>query len=384
MGATVAAAGNPHGAPPGQAKADGSQVATTNGTDQQATGAGQSWAATGTASSSTGTASSTGAGKFAGCTASPSQGQGVKPNNTTEKWTCATAGSGQTKLYGNGTTAGQIAINRGAPASTVLYGPGNSQPHKVAVCKHGKTHLVDVHAVKSYANVGACTTAGVHSNSTSSPTAGQPASTAAANASNSASAALVSNSSSNSAASAATVTPAPSIQVAKNERDQTTGAAFSAGPIDVKVGDRVDYQITIYNNGKVDLTAHLVDPGCIIRGGHTLDFSGISLKVGETKLYHCSHLITAADAPTYTNTAIANGVAADTSLNASSSVAATPTQATVRANIAGVLGAHKVLATHKTIVHRLKKVVHTHKAPKKVVVRAKPAAPKVKAATFTG
>jgi len=85
---------------------------------------------------------------------------GVKPSSTTahgQHNTTATADSGKTKLYGNGKTAGGIAMSRGASGSTVLYGPGNSQPHKVAVCKNGKTHYVDVHAVKSYGgSTGAC------------------------------------------------------------------------------------------------------------------------------------------------------------------------------------------------------------------------------------
>jgi hypothetical protein len=34
----------------------------------------------------------------------------------------------------NGKTAGQIAIANGAAASTILHGPGNSQPHKAAGC----------------------------------------------------------------------------------------------------------------------------------------------------------------------------------------------------------------------------------------------------------
>jgi hypothetical protein len=49
-------------------------------------------------------------------------------------------------------------MSRGASANTTLYGPGNSQPHKVAVCVKGKTHYVDVHAVKSYGGAGACAT----------------------------------------------------------------------------------------------------------------------------------------------------------------------------------------------------------------------------------
>jgi len=377
LGASVAAAaGNPHGTPPGQAKATSSETANTN--DGQATSGGSQ------SSAQADTAPATVSGKFAGCTASASQGAGVKPNNTTEHWTCATAGSNQTKLYGNGTTAGQIALSRGAPPGTVLYGPGNSQPHKVAVCKHGKTHLLDVHAVKAYGNAGACTTTSAHSSSASAT------STGAASGSSSPPAGVANSSTTtNSSAPTAAATPtlAPAIQIGKNERDQTTGGTFSAGPIDVKLGDRVDYQITIYNNGNVDLIAHLVDPGCIIRGGHTLDFSGISLKVHETKLYHCSHVITPADAPVYTNTATVNGVSASAAANgsasvsASSSVAAAPAQASVKADVSSVLGARKVIVHH---IHKAIKAHKTHKAPKKVTAKAKPAVAKVKAASFTG
>jgi hypothetical protein len=59
------------------------------------------------------------------------------------------------KRYGNGSTAAQVANGNSAPAGTTLYGPGNSQPHKVTNCKH--KHAVDVHAVKSYSTA-ACTT----------------------------------------------------------------------------------------------------------------------------------------------------------------------------------------------------------------------------------
>jgi hypothetical protein len=96
---------------------------------------------------------------------------GVKPSNSTDKNTwCETGGSGtsttctrnphgtnppdSSKRYGNGTTAAQIATSHGAPAGTDVYGPGNSQPHKVCG-KNG--HFIDVHAVKSY--VGVCATA---------------------------------------------------------------------------------------------------------------------------------------------------------------------------------------------------------------------------------
>ncbi len=72
--------------------------------------------------------------------------EGVKPSNDTAYETHAAASSDETKLYGNGKTAEQIAIGNGAAPSTVLHGPGNSQPHKAAPCSGG--HEVDVHALK--------------------------------------------------------------------------------------------------------------------------------------------------------------------------------------------------------------------------------------------
>jgi hypothetical protein len=72
--------------------------------------------------------------------------EGVKPSNNTEHETHAQAQSKETKLYGNGQTAGQIAIKNGASGNTVLHGPGNSQPHKAAPCSGG--HERDVHALK--------------------------------------------------------------------------------------------------------------------------------------------------------------------------------------------------------------------------------------------
>jgi hypothetical protein len=106
---------------------------------------------------------------------------GVKPTDSTAKGnhntscstgggtgssaTCTSAGSNaatvqtaahadSSKRYGNGTTAAQIANDSGAPTGTNVYGPGNSQPHKVTDCKH--KHAVDVHAVKDYSSA-ACT-----------------------------------------------------------------------------------------------------------------------------------------------------------------------------------------------------------------------------------
>jgi hypothetical protein len=76
-----------------------------------------------------------------------SNANGVKPSNTTKHDTYAKASSDQTKKYGNGKTAGQIATQAGYGDAT-LHGPGNSQPHKV-LCGG---HEVDVHALKAKGN----------------------------------------------------------------------------------------------------------------------------------------------------------------------------------------------------------------------------------------
>jgi hypothetical protein len=87
--------------------------------------------------------------------ADPSVGptEGVKPANDTAHDTHAAASSTSTKQYGNGRTAGAIAQQNGAAPSTMLHGPGNSQPHKAAPCS-GR-HEVDVHALKAH-HAGAC------------------------------------------------------------------------------------------------------------------------------------------------------------------------------------------------------------------------------------
>jgi hypothetical protein len=112
---------------------------------------------------------------------------GVKPTSSTAKGnkptscstgggtgtsaTCTSTGSNAataqtaahadaSKRYGNDTTAAQIANSRGAPSGTKLTGPGNSQPHKVAVCprKTNRSGGVDVHAVKNYSSAQCVTT----------------------------------------------------------------------------------------------------------------------------------------------------------------------------------------------------------------------------------
>jgi hypothetical protein len=119
--------------------------------------------------------------------AAKASGAGVKPSSTTSKWTkCSTGGSvgsvtcsgngskaDGSKQYGNGKTAAQIAVSRGAPAGTIISGPGNSQPHKVTVCgkPNNKSGGVDVHAIKNYSNLN-CTPTQSQSVQTTSDCAG--------------------------------------------------------------------------------------------------------------------------------------------------------------------------------------------------------------------
>jgi hypothetical protein len=103
--------------------------------------------------------------------AQPTVSAGVKPSSATSHNTLAPALSSATKLYGNGKTAGQIATRAGF-GSSMLFGPGNSQPHKV-ICG---PHNVDVHALKAHA--AACTAAAAIVAATLSPTASAQAAVA--------------------------------------------------------------------------------------------------------------------------------------------------------------------------------------------------------------
>jgi hypothetical protein len=201
---SLAWADNPHGTPPGQAANDQSSASVTASAsaststenkgqakkaDESAAGPNANASATAqanaaaqanTQSSSSASSSSSpsadsqtkqtpGGDKFNGCTGTPntSSSPGVKPASETDKWTCASAGSNQTKMYGNGSTAGQGVMKRGGSASTTLRGPGNSQPHMVQPCP-GSRHWRDWHAVKSY-NQASC--------SQTKPTAAPPTTT---------------------------------------------------------------------------------------------------------------------------------------------------------------------------------------------------------------
>jgi hypothetical protein len=162
-------AGGNSGSPPGQESAPGqekkaeptaqpqpapAQPAPAQQANAPAKSSGKSSAAPGQAKkSSTSTKQSTHTSSHTSSHGVNATTQGVKPSSATSKnqWTKVGASPNVSKRYGNGQTAAGIAKSRGAPDNTDIYGPGNSQPHKVCG-KNG--HFVDVHAVKSY--VGVC------------------------------------------------------------------------------------------------------------------------------------------------------------------------------------------------------------------------------------
>ena len=188
----TAAAGNPHGTPPGQQQASGSTAVTASSNAHvpakaqgkaQAKGsvaAATSVKAQGHTASSTKTTgsaraavrSSVHASTASSATVQTTASAGVKPSNTTSHDTHELASSNKTKLYGNGQTAGQIATQAGF-GNAMLHGPGNSQPHKV-MCG---PHEIDVHALKAHAAkcAAAAAAAGVAATVSSavSPVAGQ-------------------------------------------------------------------------------------------------------------------------------------------------------------------------------------------------------------------
>jgi hypothetical protein len=150
----VAAAGNPHGAAPGQTKHSSTASASVSGKATARGHAKHSSTATASASAS-GKATAHGRAKHQSSvttsTSAAGNATGVKSSSTTRFNMSAPASSSSTKLYGNGRTAGQIAMQNGAGASAMLFGPGNSQPHKAGLCvTNGKLHLIDVHALKAH------------------------------------------------------------------------------------------------------------------------------------------------------------------------------------------------------------------------------------------
>jgi hypothetical protein len=152
-GSAFAANGNGEGSPPASpgnsANAPG-QVKKTTATTSSSGGGGGS--VDQNSVSTTGVKPTSGTSHDTHCTTTGAGCTSTGPNATT-------MGAGDaSKRYGNGKTAAQVATANDAPAGTDLHGPGNSQPHKAALCPGG--HEVDVHALKAKGQQKSCVTSG--------------------------------------------------------------------------------------------------------------------------------------------------------------------------------------------------------------------------------
>ncbi len=113
--------------------------------------------------------------------------------------------------------------------------------------------------------------------------------------------------------------PPPMIAFVKTQRDVTTNPAgpFTHNVINASVGDLIGYRLTVTNTGVTPCTTILIsDPKCSLSG------SGGALAVGSTQTFTCSHVLTAGDLGTYTNTATATCTSAGAPVSATDSAVA--------------------------------------------------------------
>jgi hypothetical protein len=104
----------------------------------------------------------------------------------------------------------------------------------------------------------------------------------------------------------ANVTLTPGIQVVKTERIGNSGP-FTHGPVFGKVGDTVNYQMTVTNTGNVSENYTFSDPQC---DAGTLSGpsapGNTTLSAGQSVVWTCSHILNASDtASGFTNAACA-------------------------------------------------------------------------------
>ena len=150
--------------------------------------------------------------------------------------------------------------------------------------------------------------------------------------------------------------PAPGIRVVKEQRLDDTTAGYTTAILTGKVGEKVDYEMLVTNTGNTSLTLVLSDPHCD-PGTLTGPFGGISsdgtLAAGQQTVYFCSHVLVAADSPTFTNTVTVNGVPA--------SGTAVVGTAAVQTNVArtGTKAAKKAKKKKKK-KHRRRRHIHPH------------------------
>jgi uncharacterized repeat protein (TIGR01451 family) len=106
----------------------------------------------------------------------------------------------------------------------------------------------------------------------------------------------------------------PNIEVDKKQRLLPSGD-FTDGLVEAKVGDTIEYQVSVSNIGDVALTFGFSDPGCdagTVQGPAKLAGNqDDKLDAGEVWIYRCTHVITAGDPDPYVNPVSTTGTAPD-------------------------------------------------------------------------
>jgi hypothetical protein len=101
--------------------------------------------------------------------------------------------------------------------------------------------------------------------------------------------------------------PAPGFTLTKLQAIDNSGQAFTTQPIIANVGQKIDYQVVVTNTGNTPLNLSLIDTMCTAIAGPTGNLTGSTLAVGGTATWTCSHVVVAADFPTYVNVAEVTG-----------------------------------------------------------------------------
>jgi hypothetical protein len=167
--------------------------------------------------------------------------------------------------------------------------------------------------------------------------------------------------------------PAPSISLVKLERLGSTGD-YVAGPLTGKVGQTVNYKLTVTNTGAATVTVTLQDNGC----DGLAPVGTQSLAPGASIDFTCSHTLASSDGSSYTNVAVATATATSgAQASATSNVVAQVAQG-------AVLGTTTKKAAPKAKAKSKVKKIVKHKKVKKVTKKAKPARAVVRGAHFTG
>jgi hypothetical protein len=146
------------------------------------------------------------------------------------------------------------------------------------------------------------------------------------------------------AATSSAAATASSISV-ENLEQIGTGASFMPGPVIGHLGDAVDYQIIVTNNGDDAVTVSLADTGC---SGLAVDGAQTLQPGGGYVAYACSHVLGATDGGSWTNLVSVTGTTASGAV-----VSAAPATAVALVAVSG-----NVAAAHKTIAHKHRKPRH--------------------------